>query len=73
MGVIGLVDPIEGCTLGDSTREALATIARALVEFGRVRPETQRAVGNVFAPEQLGLELRPGRLPLWLTPQGRPV
>ncbi len=68
LGAIELVDPIDGCTLGDSTREALATIARRLVEFGngngngngnRTAPSQSRpwrSVGNVFAPEQLGLE-----------------
>ena len=56
LGTIELVDPLDGCTLGDATREALATIARRLVEFGHGRAAQARAVGNVFAPEQLGLE-----------------
>jgi hypothetical protein len=56
LGSIELIDPIDGCSLGDGAREVLATIARRLVEFGHGRPERSRAVGNVFAPEQLGLE-----------------
>jgi len=53
LGAIELVDPIDGCTLSDATREALTTIASRLVDFGHGR---SRSVGNVFAPEQLGLE-----------------
>jgi len=53
IGSIELVDPTDSQGLGDSARETLATIARRLVEFGRGR--TIR-VGNVFAPEQVGLE-----------------
>ncbi len=56
LGAIELVDPIDGSSLGDSTREALATIARRLVEFGHESRGRSRSVGNVFAPEQLGLE-----------------
>jgi hypothetical protein len=56
LGAFELVDPLDaldGRALGDSARETLATIARALVEFGQGRPQR---LDNVFAPEQLGLE-----------------
>jgi hypothetical protein len=53
LGAFELVDPLDGRALGDSARETLATIARGLIEFGHGRPQR---LGNVFAPEQLGLE-----------------
>lgn len=53
IGAIELLDPIDSKGLGDSARETLATIARRLAEFGRGR---SARIGNVFAPEQVGLE-----------------
>jgi hypothetical protein len=53
MGAIELVDPLDGRELGDSARRTLATIAHRLADFGHGR---SGKVGNVFAPEQVGLE-----------------
>jgi hypothetical protein len=53
VGVLELVDPLDGRTLGDSARHALSTIAQHLAVFLRGRPLDVR---NAFAPEQVGLE-----------------
>lgn len=53
LGVIELVDPIDGRAMGDSARHALATIARGLAEFAKGRT---LSFDNVYAPEHLGLE-----------------
>jgi hypothetical protein len=53
IGVIELVDPLDGRALGETARHALATIGRQLASFARTHPS---AVDRVFAPEQLGLE-----------------
>ena len=53
LGVIELVDPIDGRAMGDSARHALATIARGLAEFAKGRT---LSYDRVFAPEHLGLE-----------------
>ncbi|MGH7298557.1 MAG: GAF domain-containing protein, partial [Polyangiaceae bacterium] len=52
-GVLELVDPLDGRSLGESARHALATIAQHLGVFLRGRPH---AVDAAFAPEQVGLE-----------------
>jgi hypothetical protein len=53
VGVVELVDPFDGRTLGESARHALSTVAQHLAVFigGRVI-----AVDSAFAPEQVGLE-----------------
>jgi hypothetical protein len=53
IGLIELVDPLDGRTLGESARHALATIAQHLANFigGRTI-----VVESAFAPEQVGLE-----------------
>lgn len=53
LGVLELVDPLDGRILGESARHALATIAQHLAVFLRARP---LLIGNAFAPEQVGLE-----------------
>jgi hypothetical protein len=53
LGVLELVDPIDGAVLGEATRDALSTIARHLSDF--VRGKATR-VESAFAPEQVGLE-----------------
>jgi hypothetical protein len=53
IGVLELVDPLDGRALGESARYALATIAQHLAAFLRGKPIV---VANAFAPEQLGLE-----------------
>jgi hypothetical protein len=52
LAVFELVDPLDGRSLGDSARETLSAIARAFAEATRTLP---RRVGDVFAPEQVGL------------------
>ena len=53
VGVLELVDPLDGRTLGESARHALSTITQHLAMFLRGRP---MSVDAAFAPEQLGLE-----------------
>ncbi|HEX5226005.1 MAG TPA: GAF domain-containing protein [Solirubrobacteraceae bacterium] len=53
MGAIELVDPIDGKSLGDADRQALATVAQHLADFVRAHALD---VGRAFAPEQVGLE-----------------
>lgn len=53
MGAIELVDPLDGKSLGDADRQALATVAQHLADF--VRTHTL-VVTRAFAPEQLGLD-----------------
>jgi hypothetical protein len=55
MGAIELVDPIDGKSLGDADRQALATVAQHLADFVRVRAHALD-VGRAFAPEQVGRE-----------------
>jgi hypothetical protein len=52
IGALELVDPLDGRTLGESGRHALATIARHLADFLRGR---EIVVHRAFAPEQVGL------------------
>jgi hypothetical protein len=52
VGALELVDPLDGRTLGESGRHALATIARHLADFLRGR---ELVVRRAFAPEQVGL------------------
>jgi GAF domain-containing protein len=53
IGVLELIDPFDGRTLGDSARHALTTITQHLAVFLDGRPT---AVDGAFAPEQVGLE-----------------
>jgi GAF domain-containing protein len=53
VGVLELVDPLDGRTLGESARHALSTITQHLAMFLRGR---EMIVGDAFAPEQVGLE-----------------
>src|ERR1019366_6957740 len=53
IGVLELVDPLDGRTLGESARHALSTIAQHLAMFLRGR---EIVVRDAFAPEQVGLE-----------------
>jgi hypothetical protein len=53
LATIELVDPIDGRALGESARRVLTTVTKHLAEFARARPSR---IGNVFAPEQLGLQ-----------------
>jgi len=53
MGAIELVDPLDGKSLGDADRQALATVAMYLADFLRShRVDVRRA----FAPAQVGLD-----------------
>ncbi len=53
MGAIELVDPLDGKSLGDADRQALATVAMYLADILRShRVEVARA----FAPAQVGLD-----------------
>jgi GAF domain-containing protein len=56
VGVLELVDPLDGRTLGDSARQALSTITQHLAVFLRGR---DLVVADAFAPEQVGLEDAP--------------
>jgi GAF domain-containing protein len=53
VGVLELVDPLDGRTLGESARHALSTITQHLAVFLHGR---ELAVRGAFAPEQVGLE-----------------
>lgn len=53
IGVLELIDPLDGRTLGESARHALTTISQHLGVFLRGKPIV---VANAFAPEQVGLE-----------------
>ena len=53
VGVLELVDPLDGRTLGQSARHALSTITQHLAVFLRGR---RIIVRDAFAPEQVGLE-----------------
>lgn len=53
MGAIELVDPIDGKSLGDADRQALATVAQHLADFVRSHGVE---VARAFAPAQVGLE-----------------
>lgn len=55
IGVLELVDPLDGHSFGESARHGLATIAHHLADFVRgLGPDI--AVANAFSPEQVGLE-----------------
>lgn len=53
VGILELVDPLDGRTLGASARTALDTVARHLALFLQDKPTH---VAGAFAPEQVGLE-----------------
>ena len=53
VGVLELIDPLDGRTLGESARHALSTITQHLALFLRGRPLVVR---DAFAPEQVGLD-----------------
>jgi hypothetical protein len=53
VGVLELIDPLDGRSLGESGRHALATIAQHLALFLRDR---RLVVDGAFAPRQVGLE-----------------
>jgi hypothetical protein len=53
IGVLELIDPLDGRTLGESSRHALTTITQHLAMFLRGR---EMIVRDAFAPEQVGLE-----------------
>jgi len=53
IGLLELVDPLQGRTPDESARQTLAAIASHLSTFLRGRPLT---VASAFAPEQVGLE-----------------
>jgi hypothetical protein len=53
IGLLELVDPLDGRSLCDSARHALSTIAEHLAVFIGDR---ELAVSQAFAPEQVGLE-----------------
>lgn len=53
VGAIELVDPIDGKSLGDADRRALATVAQHLADFVR---RHDLDVARVFAPAQVGLD-----------------
>ncbi|HEX8789951.1 MAG TPA: hypothetical protein VF765_03300 [Polyangiaceae bacterium] len=53
VGAIELVDPIDGKSLGDADRQALATVAQHLADFVRSH---DLVVARAFAPEQVGLD-----------------
>jgi GAF domain-containing protein len=53
VGVLELVDPLDGRTLGESARHALSTITQHLAMFLRGR---ELVVRDAFAPAQVGLE-----------------
>jgi hypothetical protein len=53
VGVLELIDPLDGRTLGESARHALSTITQHLAMFLRGR---DLVVSDAFAPEQVGLE-----------------
>jgi hypothetical protein len=53
VGAIELVDPLDGKTLGEADRQALATVALHLADFVRAH---SLVVTRAFAPEQVGLD-----------------
>jgi hypothetical protein len=53
LGAIELVDPLDGKSLGEADRQALATVAQHLADFVR---EHGVVVARAFAPAQVGLD-----------------
>lgn len=53
VGAIELVDPLDGKSLGDADRQALATVAQHLADFVRAH---RIVVARAFAPAQVGLD-----------------
>lgn len=53
MGTIELVDPLDGKSLGNADRQALATVAQHLADFVRSHGVV---VSRAFAPAQVGLD-----------------
>jgi GAF domain-containing protein len=53
VGVLELVDPVEGRTPDEAMRQVLATIGRRIASFLEGRPLVVR---TAFAPEQVGLD-----------------
>jgi hypothetical protein len=53
MGAIELVDPLDGTSLGEADRQALATVALYLADFIRSH---RLEVARAFSPAQVGLD-----------------